>query len=74
MCVSYKDFQRWCNKRCHDGCRGLLEALTCLNIIDEIRNLPFWKREKKWREIEQQVVREIVEPINVKISEPPKEG
>lgn len=67
--MTYKAFLRWCNKRCHDGCWGMLEALTCLYIIGEIRNLPFWKREKKWRECEQAVVTEIVEPTNAKIRE-----
>lgn len=47
----------------------MLEALTCCNIIREIQGLPFWKREKKWRECEQEVVTEIVEPTNAKIRE-----
>lgn len=67
--MTYKEFRSWCNDRCHDGYWGMLEALICLDIIDEIRNLPFWKREKKWRECERAVVTEIVEPTNAKIRE-----
>lgn len=67
--MSYKEFLRWCNKRAHDGCWGMLEALTCCDIIGEIKNLPFWKRERRWREIEREVVTEIIEPTNAKIRE-----
>lgn len=67
--MTYRAFRRWCNDRAHDGRLGLLEALTCCNIIGELQDLPFWKREKKWRECEQEVVTEIVEPTNAKIRE-----
>lgn len=67
--MTYKEFHRWCGRRAHDGCWGLLEALTCCNILREVRAVPFWKREKKWREVEQAVVSEIVEPTNAKIRE-----
>lgn len=67
--MSYKEFRKWCDKRAHDGCWGMLEALTCCGIVGEIGKLPFWKREREWRKVEQWVVSEIVEPINVMIRE-----
>ena len=67
--MSYKEFKRWCNERASDGCWGLLEAMICCNIVSKIQNHPFWMREKKWRECEQEVVTGIVEPTNAKIRE-----
>lgn len=67
--MSFKEFYRWCSNRAHDGCWGYSEAICCLSIIDEIKKLPFWKRDKKWRECEREVVSQIVEPTNDKIRE-----
>ena len=67
--MSYKEFLRWCNDRAHDGCWGFLEAVICLDILDEMQKLPFWKRRKEWRKCEREVVTEIVEPTNAKIRE-----
>ena len=67
--MTYKEFYIWCSKRAHDGCWGYSEAVCCLTIIDEIKKLPFWKREKKWKEYECEVVMQIVEPTNNKIRE-----
>lgn len=67
--MTFKQFLRWCDERAHDGCWGMLEALICLDILDEMRKLPFWKRKKKWREYERDVVTQIVEPTNTKIRE-----
>lgn len=65
--MSYKEFKKWCNQRACDGLWGLLEALTCINIMAEIDRLPFWKREKAWREKEKQVYDEIITPVNKRI-------
>ena len=65
--MSFKEFKKWCNDRACDGCWGLLEALTCINIVRDINKLPFWKRGKAWRKMELQVLDEIVNPINEKI-------
>ena len=35
----------------------------------EVKNKPFWKRKKKWKMIEDEVVTKIVNPINEKIEE-----
>ena len=68
--MSYKEFCAWCNDRASDGCWGMLTAITCIDIMREVRKHPFWRREKIWRaEWEQRVLTEIVNPINKKIAE-----
>lgn len=68
--MKFKEFVNWCNERTCDGCWGILEAMTCINLIEEIRKAPFWKREKFWKEnYEQQVLEEIINPIEKKLKE-----
>ena len=68
--MTFKEFVSWCNNRAADGCWGLYDATVCITIVDEVRELPFWKREKFWKEkYEEKVIRAIVEPIEKKISE-----
>ena len=67
--MTFKEFAEWCNDSACDGRLGMIEAMTCIDIISNIRKLPFWKRKKAWIEKEQQVLDEIVNPINRKIKE-----
>lgn len=68
--MKFKEFVNWCNERTCGGCWGILEAMTCINLIGEIRKAQFWKREKIWKEnYEQQVLEEIVNPIEKKLEE-----
>lgn len=68
--MKFKEFVNWCNDRACDGCWGIMTAIYCLSIVDDIRKLPFWKREKAWEEkYMAEVVKDIVEPINSKIKE-----
>lgn len=47
-----------------------LEAIACINLINEIMKIQFWKREKFWKEnYEQQVLEEIINPIEKKLEE-----
>ena len=69
MSMTFKRFVEWCNNRACDGCWGMTEVMACIDIISEIRKLPFWKRKKAWKEKEPQVLDEIVNPINKKIEE-----
>lgn len=48
--MKFKEFTNWCNERACDGCWGMLEAMACINLMDEIRKTPFWKGEKFWKE------------------------
>lgn len=68
--MTFKEFVSWCNDRAADGCWGINAATVCISIVDEVRELPFWKREKYWKEkYEEEVIRAIVDPIEKKISE-----
>lgn len=62
--MTYKQFSKWCNDRCFDGCWGFKEASLCCYVITEIQKLPFWKREKAWKGEEEFIVNKIVNPIN----------
>lgn len=62
--MTYKEFYRWCQDRAHDGCWSLMTALVCMEIIEQMKAIPFWRRKKKWNEIEHRVVTEIVNPTN----------
>ena len=65
----------WFNVRASDGCLCMIEAMTCIDIHNEISKHPFWRREKTWREkYEQQVLDEIINPINALIEESEKEN
>lgn len=72
--MTYKEFVAWCNDRTCDGCWGMLTAAVCIDIIQKMQSTPFWKRKKKWKEYEHQVVTEIVNPTNEKIREVYGEG
>lgn len=68
--MTFKQFDAWCNERTCEGCWGMLEAMACIDLIGKMRKVPFWKREKVWREkYEKQVLDEIVNPIEEKIKE-----
>lgn len=63
--MKYKEFVKWCNDRASDGCWGMAEAMTCINIMDTVNKKPFWKREKVWKDrYEQSIVNNIIIPTN----------
>lgn len=48
----------------------MLEAMVCIDLMNKIRKIQFWKREKFWKEnYEQQVLEEIINPIEKKLEE-----
>lgn len=66
--MKFKEFSNWCNDRAADGCWGMKEAIICSNICKKIYELPFWKREKTWKDLyENFIVTNIIIPINKKI-------
>lgn len=68
--MKFREFVRWCNERASDGCWGLYEAITCISIMQEVREHHFWKREKYWKEkFESKVLSKIVNPIEKMIAE-----
>lgn len=65
--MTFKQFVSWCNQRASDGCWSMLTAMVCIDLIEKIRKIRFYKREKYWREnYEKQVIDEIVNPIEQK--------
>lgn len=68
--MKFKEFMHWCNERAADGCWGMVEAICCINIVQEVLDQKPWRREKFWKEnYRDRVVSEIVSPINKKIEE-----
>lgn len=66
--MKYKQFNVWCNKRASDGCWSMKTAIFCTNIIRKIEELPFWRREKVWREeYQKEIMKNVVEPIEKKM-------
>ena len=68
--MKYKEFRDWCNDRAADGCWNMENAICCISIIELIEEERFWKREKKWQELNEKysIVETIVNPINDLIS------
>ena len=65
--MKYKEFVDWCNQRACDGCLSMNIDIYCIGVCETINNLPFWKRNKVWKEkYEEEVVRDVVEVINEK--------
>lgn len=69
--MSYAEFLKWCNQRAADGCWGMEVAITCIAIIHHMQTTPFFKRKKRWTEVNlnNQVYKDIVAPINARIEE-----
>lgn len=67
--MTYKEFLNWCNERACDGMWGMQTAEICIAIIGVMKSTPFWKRKQKWRLMEDEIVRLIVNPTNEKIRE-----
>lgn len=71
--MKYKEFNAWCNERACDGCWGIKEAMFCIDTCSTMMSVPFWKREKAWREYEHREVAEKVVAETNKIIEKMKQ-
>lgn len=69
--MTYKEFSCWCNQRASDGCWGMNTAMFCIDIIGQIKKQPFWKRERKWQELNAKysIQNNIIDVTNRKIAE-----
>lgn len=69
--MKFKEFKDWCNHRACDGRWGMVDAISCMEIIGQVNSQPFWKRERKWQELnaEYEIENNTVIPINNKIAE-----
>lgn len=71
--MKYKEFVRWCNERAGDGCWSYNTAMICINIINTMKSIPFWKQKQEWNNISNDILNNIVLPTNRKIKEIRKE-
>ena len=53
--MKYKEFVKWCNDRTCDGNWSPQMIMFCIAIMDAVRPLYFWQREKRWRELNSQL-------------------
>ena len=68
--MKFKEFEDWCNARACDGCWGISAIVICTNIMRDVREQPFWKRQRYWQEqYEKEVLEKIVNPLNEKRKE-----
>lgn len=68
--MKFKEFEKWCEERASDGCWGKEEALVCIDILRVVRKIPFWRRERYWKDnFKEFVANEIVYPIEKKMKE-----
>lgn len=63
--MRFRQFVKWCERRSQEGMLGRVETVRCLQIINEMWCVPFWKRNKAWHnEYEEYVLKRIVNPID----------
>lgn len=63
--MRFRQFVRWCERRAQEGMLGRVETIKCLQIINEMNFVPFWKRNRAWHnEYEEYVLKRIVNPID----------
>lgn len=67
--MTYKEFVCWCNERACDGCWSAITAIYCIEVVNKINALPFWKRKKEWLKVKDEIERDVVSVINEKIQE-----
>ena len=48
--MSFKQFSKWCNARTADGYWDFVVAGCCLQIVLDVENQKWWRREKYFRE------------------------
>ena len=68
--MKFKEFLEWANDRAADGFWSYQIAVVSSAIIDDVRKIPFWKRERIWRDkFEKDVLDELVTPVNERIEQ-----
>ena len=58
--MKYKEFVDWCNLRACDGRWSVIQAIRCIETMSMINSMPFWKREKEWRKIRDEIEKKVV--------------
>lgn len=66
--MTHKEFLSWCNKRACDGYWSFEVAMCCTDIADRLYSVPFWRREKEWLKIKDEIeIEKVVLYINAEI-------
>ena len=62
---TFKEFIEWFNERAADGLwGGASTPLICMDIYAYIRKFPFWRREKEFQKLKDELNKEIIIPVN----------
>ena len=67
--MTFKEFKLWCGDRVCDGRWGFDDAKFCIDLLDDMARIPWWRRKRVWKKIENKVVFAVVTPINKKIKD-----
>lgn len=66
--MKFKEFVTWASDRAADGFWSCQIAVVSLAIIEDVKKIPFWKRERIWRDkYEKDVLNDLVRPVNKRI-------
>ena len=58
--MTFRQFDKWCNKRCEDGHWSLNAAVHCGAICDYFLKKPWYNREREWKKSEAKKFAEIL--------------
>lgn len=59
--ITYKEFKTWCNERAQDGEWGHIIGMQSITILDKMKRVRFWRKNRVWRENYQAQATAIVE-------------
>ena len=65
--MTFNQFNDQCNDRASDDRWGLHTVRLCIEIIENINATQIFYRKKKWKSIENDVIKNIVTPVNLLI-------
>lgn len=62
---TFKEFIEWFNERVADGFWGRASTpMICMDIYAYIKKFPFWRREKEFQKLKDELNKEIIIPVN----------
>lgn len=69
--MTFAEFRQWCDDRWHDGKWGPGVAILCITILEDMKKERWWKRKKRWAEINENndVYNAVIKPVNALIQE-----
>lgn len=64
--MTYERFRKWFDEKASDGLMTKEQFLIGDSVINDMDHTSFWKRKKKWANIEQYIVSTIVWNVEMK--------